>query len=405
MMTTAVSPPHAKTADPPSTPSGARLVGVDLARGLAVFGMYTAHVGPDPADGGVGGVLLELTHGRSSALFALLAGFSLVLIMGRTAPRTGRDGRQAAVRVLVRAAILLVAGTALTMTGTPVAVILASYGLYFVLALPLYRLGVRALAGLAAAGALLMPQVLFPLQDSAREGAWAEHITALDPLAAISGTDGFLGLLVTGVYPAPTWLPFVVAGMAVARLDLGSARIRGRLAALGAGLAVLGYGCSWLALRLPGVMERLTEHAGPTDRDLASLWWSDVGGYPSGGTSAWQLVASPHSDTTLSVVGNTGVALLVLALCLAVTGARATWPRRVVAPVCAVGSMSLTAYVLHIGGIGLLGIEELPGSPPGVLAGFTVLMTALAVAWTRFFRRGPLEQLLHSATGVARRVR
>ncbi|MFB7898191.1 DUF418 domain-containing protein [Streptomyces xiamenensis] len=404
-MTIVVSPPHAKTADPPSAPSGARLVGVDLARGLAVFGMYAAHVGPDPADGGVGGVLLELTHGRSSALFALLAGFSLVLIMGRTAPRTGRDGRQAAVRVLVRAVILLAAGTALTMTGTPVAVILACYGLYFVLALPLYRLGVRALAGIAAAGALLMPQVLFPLQESAREGAWAEQVTALDPLAAISGTDGFLGLLVTGVYPAPTWLPFVVTGMAVARLDLGSARIRGRLAALGAVLAALGYGCSWLALRLPGVMERLTEHAGPMERDLASLWWSDVGGYPSGGTSAWQLVASPHSDTTLSVMGNTGVALLVLALCLTLTGARATWPRRVAAPVCAVGSMSLTAYVLHIGGIGLLGIEELPGSPPGVLAWFVVLMTALAMAWKRFFRRGPLEQLLHSATGVARRVR
>ncbi|GAA4547868.1 hypothetical protein [Streptomyces collinus] len=57
---------------------------MDLARGLAVFGMYAAHVGPDPAQGGVAGHLMELAHGRASALFAFLAGFS--------SRRVGRGG-------------------------------------------------------------------------------------------------------------------------------------------------------------------------------------------------------------------------------------------------------------------------------------------------------------------------
>lgn len=72
-----------------------RLVGIDLARGLAVFGMYAAHVGPDPGEGGLVGNLMELTHGRSSALFAVLAGFSILLITGRNAPKSGVAGRQA----------------------------------------------------------------------------------------------------------------------------------------------------------------------------------------------------------------------------------------------------------------------------------------------------------------------
>lgn len=77
-----------------SEPSTGRLIGIDLARGLAVFGMYAAHVGPDPSAGGPLGFVLELARGRSSALFALLAGFSLVLITGRPHPGPGGpDGR------------------------------------------------------------------------------------------------------------------------------------------------------------------------------------------------------------------------------------------------------------------------------------------------------------------------
>ncbi|MFF4829405.1 hypothetical protein ACFY20_42185, partial [Streptomyces sp. NPDC001312] len=40
--------------DSKKAPTG-RMIGLDLARGLAVFGMYAAHVGPDPDQGGVTG--------------------------------------------------------------------------------------------------------------------------------------------------------------------------------------------------------------------------------------------------------------------------------------------------------------------------------------------------------------
>lgn len=67
--------------------------------------------------------------------------------------------------------------------------------------------------------------------------------------------------------------------------------------------------------------------------------------------------------------------------------------------------MSLTAYVFHIVGIQLLGIEELPGSPLPVLLGFIASVTVFAAVWSRFFRRGPLEWLMSKATGTARHVR
>lgn len=79
--------PAATRAGPPST---GRLIGIDLARGLAVFGMYSAHVGPDVTVGGPVGFVLETARGRSSALFAVLAGFSLIILTGR--PRPGPGG-------------------------------------------------------------------------------------------------------------------------------------------------------------------------------------------------------------------------------------------------------------------------------------------------------------------------
>ncbi len=406
-MTQNASPPTSAQPSPvtPAPPLSAGLVGVDLARGLAVFGMYAAHVGPDPASGGVTGQVMELFHGRASALFAFLAGFSIILMTGRRVPKTGREGRQAVAKVLIRAVLLLALGTWLTSIGAPVEVILAYYGLLFVLVLPFHRLRAASLAALAAATALVLPQLLYVIQRSIDDDGWAETFTHNDPLARISGTDGFVELLFSGSYPALAWIPFVLAGMAVARLDLSATAVRVRLAVTGGALAVLGYGGSWLALHfVPGVSAALAAGAEDRSGSVMSAWWSDTAGYPTGDSTAWLWVASPHSQTTLSIVGNTGVAIAVLAGCLAAVDALPRF-RRLARPVIAVGTMSLTAYVLHVVGIQVLGIGELPGSPLYVLFGFVVTVTVFASVWSRFFRRGPLERLLGDATRIARYVR
>ncbi|MFF7468977.1 DUF418 domain-containing protein [Streptomyces sp. NPDC008092] len=374
--------------------------------------MYAAHVGPDVTVGGPVGFLLETARGRSSALFALLAGFSLVIITGRPRPRTGRAGRQARARIVIRAVLLAVLGYALTALDTDVAVILSFYGLIFLAVLPLYRLRARTLAFIAAAGALVMPQLLFVIRSSIERGNWADAVTARDPLARITGTDGFVELLFTGEYPVLTWVPFVVAGMAVARLDLSRPGIRSRLALTGTGLAVLGYGGSWLALRL--VPHALSTVAAATDGGSASsAWWSDTVGDPTAHTPlAWLLVAAPHSQTTFSILGNTGVALAVVAACLTVAD-RTPRLMTVARPVAAVGTMALTVYVLHVVALWFLtdvwpvpAIEDesLRGGLP-VLLGFIGAATVLAMVWTRLFRRGPLEYLLHKATRLTRHLR
>ncbi|MFI8997370.1 DUF418 domain-containing protein [Streptomyces sp. NPDC053542] len=386
-------------AAPPTT---RRLTGVDCARGLAVLGMYATHVGPDPDRGGVTGFICELATGRSSALFALLAGFSLTLITGRPRPRTGRAGRQAVGRILIRAVVLLVVGTALSVLDTPVNVILAYYGLAFFFVLPLYRLRASLLATIAATTALLAPQILYAIRISLEEGSWGDTVSSYDPLTRISGADGLLDLLFTGSYPVLTWLPFLLAGMAVGRLDLGRYAVRVRLAVTGGALAVLGYGGSWLALHLVphgyAALGRGTDGPSPS-----SAWWSDTVGDPIHPFREWLLVAAPHSETTPSIVGNTGVALAVLAVCLIALD-RLPHVRRLAAPVIAVGTMALTTYVLQILAIWLFWGDDLPSSLL-VLLGFSAAAMAFAVVWSRLFPRGPLEYLLHTATKPARLIK
>lgn len=335
-----------------------RLVGIDLARGLAVFGMYAVHVGPM-----VG--VMEFPYGFSSVLFAVLTGFSLILITGRNAPKSGVAGRQAIAKVAIRALILLALGQILTDL-TPVFVILPYYGVCFLLVLPLCQLSARQLGLLAAATALVLPQVRYLLLTTF--GSEGSNSVAFE-------------LLVSGYYPALTWVPLLLAGMAIARFDLRTRAMHCRLGLAGVALAVLGFGGSSLALHfLPGVSADLWES------DLTpDFWWTKDAPY----TASWLWVASPHSETTFWILGSSGAAMIVLAACSLAMDALPLL-RKLVWPIIAVGSMPLTAYLLHIVGIYLLG----DGPSLSMLFGFIVVVSTFAMLWLRFFQRGPMEALM-----------
>ncbi|KUO15194.1 hypothetical protein AQJ91_42820 [Streptomyces dysideae] len=386
-----------------------RLVGVDLARALAVFGMYIVHIAPmESATDSVGSWVYFLAEGRSSALFATLAGFSLMLIAGRREPKTGLAGRQAKARIAIRAVILLVLGTVLAMEYGDI-VILAFYGVYFLLALLLVRLSARTLAIIAAGLALVTPQLAFVLKMWLSDSV-QQSINAYDPLERLSDV-GVLDLLLTGLYPTITWMSFVVTGMALARLDLSAPAVQRRLAALGAGLTAGAYG---LAVLLAGKSAVLSfgGGGGPSSGSGAGSMGSGSGpgsmGSGSGGPelSASDLLgAVSHTGTTFDIIGCLGVATLVI---VGATVAMDRLPRlrRLAKPVIAVGTMSLTAYVGHF-----LAQSAWPASGAGTTKSWVPVLTYIlgaivfAAIWSRFLRRGPLEYLLTAATKPTKYIR
>lgn len=341
-----------------------RIAGLDVARGLAVLGMFAAHLQ-------LGGELQDdprtwpaLVDGRSSILFATLAGISVALLSGRTRPPTGAELSRVRLRILVRALWVFAIGWALQQLDTFVAVILGVYGVLFVLVLPFLRWPVRRLLLAAALVAVGVPPLL---------------VVAGQVLVTAGLADALVpSLLVTGYYPALLWIAFVLVGLAVGRLELTSGAVRRRLALAGGAAVVAGYGGGWASTRL---LADGVPSAGPETGFTV----------PGAFDVRWLTGAEPHSGTTFEVVGSTGLAVLLVVACL--LGAERL--PRPVSPLAAVGALALTVYSAHLLVIRVL-MEAMPGrvQGPGLWLWFAVAALAGAWLWRRTLGRGPLEWLL-----------
>lgn len=379
------------------TPPPERLIGVDIARFLAIFWMFVAHIGPDRNDGWPNRILW-LGDGREAALFAFLAGVALTLVHRGRMTRPWHD-REAAVaswatlrRTAARSLLLLLLGLWLAGLDTGVLVILPFFAMYFLVALPALYLPTRTVAVLAACWAVGGPMVSFLLRYGWQRVDPSHRVPSLADLS--DPGEVLTTLFVTGTYPVITWMPFVLAGMAVGRLDLRNTRLLWRLTALGTALATLGYGTSWLIIdaggvdtRLQAATDRLFDAPGTVSVQQTLDWY--MGSIPPN-DPIWLVVAQGHSGTPFEVIGATGVAVAVLGLCC-LAFARSPVPRYA-AVLAAVGAMSLTVYTAHL----IAGWSPLtPGAGSWLrLLTYTAAALAGAALWTHAVGKGPLEQAM-----------
>lgn len=359
-------------------PPPQRLLGVDAARAVALVGMFATHILPLRTDEGTRTLTGLLADGRSSALFATLLGVGVALSTPR--PDGGRAHLAAGAGLLVRGLLVGLLGLALVGLDPPVAVILAYYGLLLVVAIPLLRLPVWALAGGAVLAGLGTPALSHLLRTGRPDGPGPQP--GLGSLA--EPVDLLVTLGLTGYYPVLTWTTYLLAGMAVGRCDLRSPRVAAALAGCGALLAVATSAVSALLVRAvdpdldPVAMLQRQYGSTPTD-----TWW-------------WLAVQIPHSGTPFDLLHTTGTALLVLGLLL-LAGSSAPARALLWLP-AAVGSVPLTLYAAHV----VLRAGYPDGDDVAVLlthlAGAAVVAALLrAAGW-----RGPLERIVSTGAWWAR---
>lgn len=333
-------------ASTPTRVAPPRIPAVDIARGLAILGMFVAHAMPRADDGEL------LVDGRSSILFASLAGVSLGLLSGGTEP-PGPGARSGTRRVvLVRALFIFLLGVLLATLGSEIAIILDYYAVMFLLMLPLLFAPRRVLIAAAAVLLVAAPAIarLVGPRNSAPE-------SVLDV-----GRD----YLLTGYYPALVWLPVLLAGLVAARSGLERRTTQVWLVGGGLAAAVAGYGS---AAVIPGV------------------------------------TAEAHSASTAEILGSGGTALAILGVLLFATtaGRFGRGVRTVLWPVGAAGALALTVYTAQIlvlamaAGARDTGGPDYPGWP--LLLGLALASLAGASIWRYFLGRGPLERLLSLMAG------
>jgi uncharacterized membrane protein len=363
-----------------------RLAGVDAARAVALVGMFATHILPLRADGAPTPVGL-VADGRSSALFAVLAGVGVALSTGGPRrPADARAHRAAAGALAVRGLLVGLLGLWLAEFNPPVAVILAYYGLLFVVATPLLRLPATVLAVGAVAACILGPMSSLLLRSGLPAGPSGQP-----GLAAVAAPGALLvTLALTGIYPVLPWITYLLAGMAVGRMDLRRTRVAAGLLVGGTALALLAVGTSALLMGPGGGAAAL----GP-----AALAQRRYGTTPTG-TWWWLAVDTPHSGAPLDLAHTTGTALAVLGAMLLL----ARWARPALLVPAALGAVPLTLYTLHV-----IALAAYPGTVPDgspdegtLLLGHVLAATAIATALWLAGRRGPFESVV---SGAARRVR
>lgn len=366
----------------PIVPTG-RVVGLDIARCLALLGMIATHVLVSTNADGSTTVVQQLAGGRSAALFALLAGTSLALMSGRTVPVRGTNRAAVSAGLAARALLIAVLGLLLGELQSGIAIILTYYGLLFLLGLPFLRMKARSLAVLSGAWLVVVPVLSHLLRphlpdrgfQSPSFGALAEPWQLLTELTF------------TGYYPVVTWLAYLLAGMAIGRMDLSAWRTTVWLAAAGAALAAVSWAGSALLVGRPGVMATLEEtFTGPGMRQTMEDTLTH-GLYGSTPTESWWwlTVSAPHSGTAFDFAHTIGSALLVIGLSLAL----GRLLPRLTAVVFGAGAMTLTLYSLHV-------MMRTPGlwfdDGADTYAKHVTLVLVIGATYRLIGQRGPLER-------------
>ncbi|WP_062388583.1 heparan-alpha-glucosaminide N-acetyltransferase domain-containing protein [Demequina iriomotensis] len=324
-----------------------RIIGLDVARGFAVLGMVAAHVGDDGtrgADADGWGWLL-LAHGRPSALFAVLAGVTMTLMLvGAGGRHDAAAVRRTRARVAARAGVLIVLGLLLTQLATGVDIVLVNLGLIMLMAIPLLRAPTWVLlsaGGVAFAVGRVLVAALQP------EGWWS--------------AAPVVGRLWSYHYPAMSWIGYALIGLALGCVALRSTRTQ---------VALLGAGVSVAAI---AVAVRVLAGEGPI---------TDLGA---------------HTYTPLEMVANTAVAAGTIGACCWL----APRARPLLSPIEALGSMALTGYVAHLLVIAAVGSTMVYEPSNVALVALEAALLASAWAWRRWQGQGPLERGLTRVSNAA----
>ncbi|WP_430645839.1 heparan-alpha-glucosaminide N-acetyltransferase domain-containing protein [Agromyces sp. GXS1127] len=351
--------------------SPSRVDGVDAARGLALIGMFVAHVSP-AADVEFWDSVIAVADERPRLLFALTAGIGLGLLSGAmTPPASGARRAELRRQIAIRGVLLIALGLLVVALLRPlVFVILDVYGVAFLLMLPLMFLSARVALPLGI-GLLAITPALAEL--AARDRGLAELAT--QPTGIL--VEWFL----VGAYPVIIWVPVMLIGLGLARAGIEGRRTIASASVVAIPVALLALG---LGRGLP-------------DAD-------DIASAPD--TTAWSIPLG----TSLETLGNTAVGVVVVAATTALLSFTGPAVRRyshaILSPITAMGAMPLTIYTLHLVVIanakyvrddGVVSDDSWP-----LLIGLVVGSAAFAWLWRRTIGRGPIERFFRWASGRSR---
>ncbi|MTI86908.1 MAG: DUF418 domain-containing protein [Balneolaceae bacterium] len=350
-----------------------RIIGIDMARALAIVGMVIVNFKIAFGDSGNSWLQLfvHLFEGKAAATFVVLAGVGLSL-MTKSAIRNQdhKKLKTARIRIIKRAIFLFVIG----LSYMPIwpADILHFYGIYMLVALVLINQSSKILWGTIAAFILAFP-VLLMFFDY--EAGW--NFTTFD-YAGFWTIDGFSrNLFFNGFHPVFPWTAFMLFGVWYGRQDLYDDTFVKKSFRISLVIFIAIQLFSFGSIRLFSAA------------DPASL--QDL---------KYILGTSPMPPLPLYMLNGISISVTVISACILF--ARKFGENIIVIALTETGKLAFTFYVAHVV-IGMGVVDELFSKPLGSYSitfsvifalAFSLACILFAVVWTKYRKMGPLEWLM-----------
>lgn len=355
-----------------------RLLGLDIARSLAMFGMVLVHfkiVFGFQASSSLADSVITLFEGRSAGLFVILAGigtslFSKSLRVGRRTTKA----RGVKPKLAKRALVLLVLGYCFAVIWQ--ADILHYYGVFILLSLLLLRTS-KLVLWLVTVGVIFDFLLMMLLLDYQR--GW--DFNALNYTEFWHWPGQFRNLLFNGFHPIFPWFSLFVFGMWLGRLNLQDRKLRQGFLLVSIFLLIMVEGASALTI----AWFKHLEFSLLSPHEILALF----------GTTP----IPPMPQYIVSAVASSLV-VIMLSLNLAEKYSR-SW---LIQSLVQTGQLALTIYLGHV----LIGISifqffveegKQTGNAIFLMSGLFYLGCILFCRiWLRHFERGPLEMLMRKVT-------
>lgn len=357
---------------------GKRILGVDLARALAIVGMVIVNfkmvIGSE--GGGWMSAIPEFLSGKAAALFVTLAGVGIALMT-----RNGYELQDHSIvrstkkKFLKRSALLFIVG--LSYISVWPADILHFYGVYILITLCFIRSGQRRIFMWSFLILWLYPLLMWMVNY---DTGW--DFTTLDYID-IWTVDGFFrNLLYNGFHPVFPWVSFMLIGLWYGRHNLTDASIV-------RGLMWKGIICFIIVVC------------------LSHLLLSIIGSYIPSESKELSLIVglSPMPPLPLYMMAGCSLSVVVISFCILI--AERFRGSVLLSYMVRTGQLALTIYVAHvIIGMGLMFMydENAVGSYSIQFTmlyalGFSFLCVAFSNIWLSYFNLGPIEWLFKKIVG------
>jgi uncharacterized protein len=355
-----------------------RILGFDLARAYAIFGMFIVNfniVFGSHSDESLMGQFLSLFNGNSSSMFVILAGMGVALMTNR-AEYSLEERRKLKAVVMKRGSFLFVFG--LIFYFWWFADILHFYGSYLHIAALLLFVPKRFYLWAASASVLIFHVLLFIIPY---ETGWNFETLQYADFWTIAG---FLrNTLYNGWNPVFPWLAFFLLGMWLGRLDWQNPQIKRNVLLSGIGV-----------FSLVEILQMLANR-GYFDADLA-----------------FYLTADYIPPFLPFMLGTAGFSLIFITLCIFIGEKFAE--SNLLGYLAKTGQMTLTHYVAHLT-FGMIILSVISGKmdfntldSSNAISSIYILSYAIiyyflsvifSVYWSKRFKNGPLETFMRKFSG------